>query len=556
MKKYCSFISLFLVLGISIVFLPNLVSSQVDLFKIMTENIPAYSFTNPISQTSLSQNGETLLFFTHGKKTGKTYIYTAFKNGYGIKEIFSPGKFQIGQESIYFDNVELTPIVNGKGNKIVLGIRPIRNIEKKTDYILVYDIQKQSTTIFPLRILVSGATYVRLPKQNSSDIIYSMDFEGTKLVIQVEYGFQSIHCSKFDTGLVLMNIDGSNQTNLLGPEEFVASACSFYWKKFPKSPHHAVLNHSGDKVIFYGQVYETLNPYDKNGDLFIMNTNGSNLKQLTQSKRFDIKPESLGSFKSNFYGSEIFFKQSLGDTVYLSSVNASDATIKKHFLFSKETNFIVSGDSHKVFFLDLSLNNSLVFFDITKGNRTLVIDRTWSGTKNNYGALLKITNESLASPNLSNFDGSTLFVPINQEWCYQLIMDNKLISPQMINLEFQAGSITAKSGSRLISMSSPPYVTQGRMMIPAKLFAEIFGIKFIWNPKDQSLQLLENGNNLTVYPNKKYLYDNGKKIVTPIFPEIKSNQVYLPVVWAHDYFYLKLTWNSKSQIILIERIQH
>lgn len=556
MKKYCRLVSLFLLFGTWLMFSPILSSNQEVLYKIMTENIPTYSFTNPVSQISLSQNSETLVFFTHGKKTGKTYLYSAFKNGYGIKEIFTPGIFKVGQENIYFDNVDLQPIINGKGNKIVLGIRPIRNVEKKTDYILVYDIQKLTTTIFPLRILVAGSTYVRLPKQNSSDMVYSMDFEGNKLVIEVEYGFQSLHCSGFDTGLVLMNIDGSNQVNLLGPEEFVASSCSFYWKKFPKSPHQATLNYSGDKVIFYGQVYETLNPYDKNGDLFIINTNGSNVKQLTQSKRFDVKPESLGCFKPNFYGSEIFFKQSIGDSVYLSSVNTNDASLKNHFIFSKESNFVVSGDSHKVFFIDPGLQNSLVYQDLIKGQRTLVIDKTWSGAKNNYGQLLQLTNETFASPNLSNFDGSNLVVLVNREWIYQLAMDPKLITEQVTNLEFQVGSITAKSGKRLISLSLPPYVTKGRVMIPAKLFAEIFGIKFTWNPKDQSLQLQENGNNLTVYPNKKYLFDNGKKIVTSIFPEIKANQVYLPAVWAKDYFHLKLTWNSKSQIILIERVQH
>jgi hypothetical protein len=530
-------------------------SKQEEMFKVFTENIPMYSFTNTLYNISLSQNSETILFQTVGKISGKTYLYVSNKNGFGIKEIFSPGNFTVGNENIFFDNTDLIPVINGKGTKVILGLRPVRNVEKKTDYILVYDIQKQTTTIFPLRILVAGCNYTRFPNQKDVGLTYSLDFEGTKIVSTVEYGYLSTVCEKFDTGLAVMNIDGSNQSNLHGPEEFVLSTCSFYWKKVPKSPHQATLSYSGDKVIFFGQVYETTSPYEKNGDLFMVNTNGSNLKQLTKSKRFDEKPESLGSFKSNFYTSDIFFKQMVNNEVYLSSLALVDSSIKNYFTTTREANFVVSGDSRKIFMIDPLLNESLVYFDTQKEKKILVIDRTWSGAKNNYGNLLNMSNSSLFSSNLTNFDGGIILIPVNREWCYQLQMDQNLLTPQITSLEFKVGSITAKNGKRLISLSSPPYMKNNRIMIPTKLFAEIFGIRFIWNPKDQSLQLKENGNNLTVYPNKKYLFYNGKKLATTINPEIVSNQVYIPAAWAKDYFGDKLVWNSKTQIIVIERTQ-
>lgn len=513
-----------------------------------------YSFTNTLYNINLSQNSDTILFQTIGKSSGKTYLYLSSKNGFGIREIFSPGNYKIGNETIYFDNTDLVPVINGKGTKVLLGLRPVRNVEKKTDYILVYDLQRQTMSIFPLRILVAGCSYVRFPKQKDVGFAYSMDFDGNKIIGTVEYGYQSIHCTKYDTGLVIMNADGSNQSNLYGPEEFVQSSCSFYWKKIPKSPHQAVMSYNGDKVIFYGQIYETSTPYDKNGDLFILNTNGSNIKQLTNSKRFDEKPENLGNFKTNFYTSEIFFKQMVENEIFLSSLSIVDNSIKKHFITTRETNFVISGDSQKIFMIDPLLNDSLIYYDTQKGNKIIILDRTWSGKKNNYGNLLNLSNDSLYSNNLCNFDGSILLVQVNREWCYQIQIDQKLLTPQQTDLEFKAGSITAKSGSRLISLSAPPYLKEGRIMIPAKLFAEIFGIKFIWNPKDQSLQLKENGSNLTVFPNKKSLYYNGKKLVSSIYPEIVSNQVYIPALWAKEYFGYKLTWNAKSQIILLQRI--
>lgn len=526
-----------------------------DFFKIFSEITPLYSFTNSLESLTLSQKGETILFRIKGKRSGSSIIYAANSGGFGIKQIFTPDTFTIGKDQVYLDNVDLNPIISGNGNKIAIGLRAIRDVDKKTDYMLIYDIQKQNTNIFPLRILVAGCNYAKLPTFENSNSSYSMDFDGDKIVIEVEYGFQSAHCSRFDVGLTLMNTDGSNQQKLLGPDEFIQSNCSFYWKNYPKSPHQPSLSYKGDKVVFYGQVFEVKDPYEKNGELFVINSDKSNIRQLTFSKRFDQRPEKMGNYLLNYYGSRIYFKQTLNDINYVASVGLDTNISQVHFQVSEDLNFIISGDGRKIFYIDPLLSNSFVYYDLAKETKVIVVDKTWSGSKNNYGILSSINNESLCSINLSNFDGSFLIIPLQKEWVFSLKLESSLIAPQNLVLELKIGSVTAKIGIQWITLSSSPYIKEGRIMIPAKLLAETFGMKYSWNPKDQSLQLKLNGNNLTVYVGKKYHYFNGKRINSSYFPEIHSNQVFIPAKWANDYFNFILSWTTTNQKLLIKRLE-
>jgi len=555
MKKFCKYVTTYFVLFALLFSYQNSAVGSEGFFKIFAEITPLYSFTNVLDYVAISQKGDTILFRTRGKRSGISNIYIANSAGFGIKQVFSPGNFKIGLNEIYLDNIDLNPIISGNGNKVAIGLRAPREVEKKTDYMLVYDIQKQSYSIFPLRILVAGCNYARLPTFKNSRSIYSMDFEGNKIVIQVEYGFQSVHCSQYDTGLTLMNTDGSNQQNLIGPDEFIQSNCSFYWKNYPKSPHQPSLSFNGEKVIFYGQAFEVKDPYERNGELFVINSDRGNLRQLTFSKRFDQKPEKLGDYKLNYYGSRIFFKQSLNNINYVASVGLDGNISQMHFQASPDLNFIVSGDGRKIYFIDPLLSNSLVYFDLAKESKIIVIDRTWSGINNNYGFLLNCDNESLYSSNLTNFDGNFLILPLKNEWVYALKLESNLITPQNLILELKIGSVTAKIGIQWITLSSAPYIKEGRIMVPAKLLAETFGIKYVWSPKDQSLQFKLNGNNLTVFVGKKYHNFNGKRINSAYAPEINSNQVYIPAKWANDYFNLTLVWTSTNQKLLIKRFE-
>lgn len=533
------------------------VESYEKVIKVYSELTTLYSFTDSIEYLTLSQNGEKIVFLTKSKKNQNYSVYIASSNGIGIKEVFSSGKYKVGVEEIYLEPVQNLPYISGDGSKIILGLRASKSISSKNDYFLVYDVKSGKREFIPLRILIKGSEYIRFPRANLNHYpFYSTDYSAKKIVSQVEIGVEGPLCNVYDFAIVIMNIDGTNQKTLIGPTAFVSKECSFMWSDYPKSPHYPSLSYDGKKVVFYGKVFMSEDPIDRTGELFVINSDGSNLRQLTSSKRFDRKIESLGQYLLNYYGSRIYFKSFNNGSIMLSSISIDGGEIQNHIEIPENSPFFISGDGRKIFFISEKLSKSLVYYDIMKETTNLVLDYTFSGKPNNYGTLNSLDIKNLANTNLTNFSGNYLLIKnsvAQNDWVYSISIDEKLSSDQELALELKVNNPTAKVGERLISLDVAPYIKNGRVMVPAKLIGDIFSAKVIWYDRTQSCYIRYNGNLLIFYLKKDYIWFNGENKKMEVTPDIKSGRIFVPIKTLSEYMNLKLDWNGKSQTLRIER---
>ncbi len=533
------------------------VESSEKVIKVYSELTTLYSFTDSIEYLTLSQNGEKIVFLTKSKKNQNYSVYIASSNGMGIKEVFSSGKYKVGSEEIYLEPVQTLPYISGDGSKIILGLCASKSISIKNDYFLVYDVKSGKREFIPLRILIKGSEYIRFPRANLNHYpFYSTDYNAKKIVSQVEIGVEGPLCNVYDSAIVIMNIDGTNQKTLIGPTAFVSKECSFMWSDYPKSPHYPSLSYDGKKVVFYGKVFMSEDPIDRTGELFVINSDGSNLRQLTSSKRFDRKIESLGQYLLNYYGSRIYFKSFNNGSIMLSSISIDGGEIQNHLEIPENSPFFISGDGRKIFFISEKLSKSLVYYDIMKETTNLVLDYTFSGKPNNYGTLNSLDIKNLATTNLTNFSGNYLLIKnsvAQNDWVYSISIDEKLSSDQELALELKVNNPTAKVGERLISLDVAPYIKNGRVMVPAKLIGDIFSAKVVWYDRSQSCYIRYNGNLLIFYLKKDYVWFNGENKKMEVTPEIKSGRIFVPIKTLSEYMNLKLDWNGKSQTLRIER---
>lgn len=531
-------------------------ASNLQTYKAYAEVSPYYSSSDPIVYQALSSNGEQLLFCIQGQKQNQLAVYLAQSNGTRLIKVFTSAYYNIGNEEVYFAPIKSPPAISGNGEIVVMGVKASLDINRRNDWIMVYNTKTQRRIFVPLRQLISGTNYVKLPETNFEQTILSMDFEGKRLVCQIETGLDTPSCKSYDTALLVSNTDGSNQQILLGPEDFSRTTCSFRWKDYPKSPHQPIMTHNGERVAFYGQVFGAQDPYDKNGELFVINTNKTNLRQLSFLRREETKLEALGPFSLNYYGSRVFFKHHLQDQHYISSVSIEGGIIQNHTPVDKESSFAISGDGRRIFYIDSKHKDSLVYFDISKEIVTLLIDKSWSGIPYSYPILEKMDSSSISKSSITAFDGKKLFITVPSganTWLCSINIDPAILTPQKIVMSFDINKTVFVVNDRRISLDTPAYIKNQRVMLPLDLIAEHFGYKLYTSPDQKQAQLRLNGNILVLNKGKVTGLWNNKSI--PVLPpmEIKGRSLFFPASLLREQMGLKLVWDSKLQSLQLLR---
>lgn len=531
------------------------VSTQ-QTFKAYAEVSPYYSSSEPIIYQTQSSNGEQLLFCIQGTKQNHIAVFLAQSNGTRLARIFTSAYYSIGNEEVYFTPIKSPPAISGNGEFVVMGVKASLDINRRNDWLMVYNTKTQRRLFVPLRLLISGTNYAKLPETNFEQAILSMDFEGKRLVCQIETGLDTPSCKSYDTALLLSSTDGSNQQILLGPEDFSRTTCSFRWKDYPKSPHQPMMTHNGERVVFYGQVFGAQDPYDKNGELFVINTNKTNLRQLSYLRREETKLEALGPFSLNYYGSRVFFKQQLQDQYFLSSISTDGGIIQHHTPIDKTSNFALSGDGRRLFYIDSKQNESLVYFDISREIVTLVIDKSWSGSPFSYPILDQMDTSSLGKSSITAFDGKKLFIIVpsgSNSWLCSINIDPSILTPQKTIMSFDINKTVFVVNDRRISLDTPAYIKNQRVMLPLDLISEHFGYKLYISPDQNQAQVRLNGNILILNKNKTSGLWNNKSIPVQPAMEIKGRSLFFPASLLRDQMGLKLVWDSKLQSLQILR---
>lgn len=516
------------------------------------DSTPLYSFTDKIEYYTLSKNSEILVIQVNSKQTSLKKLYVANANGTGLTDVFSDGDWAYKQYGVYLEMKSLTPVISGNGEVLVQGVIPTQQVDKRSDYFFIYYTKIKKGFIVSLKVLYPGCTSARFPK-DSSGSHYSVDFNGRKIFAIVKMGTQSDQCNIYDSAIVSMNIDGSNQTVVYGPADYSPIHCRFTWKSYPKSPRNAIVSFSGEKLFFFGSIYENDNASNKDGEIFVMNADGSNIRQLTFSKKLDPKPEQAGPFVINYYGSRLYY-QILNNSRYnLMSIGMDGSLPESYFSFNHPILFSISTDGKRIFFSHPEKKDSLVYFDVVTQRFITLLDFTKPAESTNYGLLAKLNHEDWTWTNTSDFSGNMFLCCIDQEWIISGTINSSYLRPRVMNVVFQTGYSVVTVNHQPISLPTTPYMKNNRIMIPASTFCQAFGYPYKWYTKEQVLEIKQFGNIIQIYPLKKSLVMNNKFIKPTLSAESKNNQIFIPGYWARDYFGLALRWDSKFQTLTITR---
>ncbi len=521
--------------------------------KIESQLSPLYSFTNKITYFEASKNGKKIVIRSTGNKSGDTFIHVVEAGGINLEEVFSPGVYTVGKKNIFFTAADQYPSISGDGRFVCMGVQSNEDIAtKKTDYVLVFDTLTKKQDFFPLRILIPGTNQVIFtpPLHHVPNI--DIDASGEYIAAQVEIGYLTDTSSHKQTAILIMNRNGSNQRVLAGPKEFSRIRQSFIYDSTIHSPHLPRFS-SSNTIVFYAQLFENSSPYDLKGELFSLDLSTGFLNQLTSSRRLDPKPEEMGPFVLNMYGTKIFFKMLVNGVSMLSSISTSGTDLTHIIPLQQESPFCVSGDGTKIFFIDESSQDSLVYIFLPTSEKYFVLDKTVTGEPVRGYIYHSLDNTSLPPVSHTTFTGSTFFYTVSANTFVRLDLLHNVSSSRKVVSVFEKNRSVIMINEKPVSVFASPYIKNNRIMIPLSIITKYYGMQYYPNLTRGILQVTYNANSYIFYTGSSTYVKNGTKHTLPQPIEIHRNEPFFPGGALPNVFSFTVEWDSVSESLSVSR---
>lgn len=104
---------------------------------------------------------------------------------------------------------------------------------------------------------------------------------------------------------------------------------------------------------------------------------------------------------------------------------------------------------------------------------------------------------------------------------------------------------------KLVFCDVPPYVTEGRVMVPIRQVAESLGAQIRWSEREQTVYVDRGTLHLVVPIGKKVLYRNGEAIPTDVAPVVIQGRTMVPVRVVAEALGEKVEWDQGRWAVVI-----
>jgi hypothetical protein len=107
------------------------------------------------------------------------------------------------------------------------------------------------------------------------------------------------------------------------------------------------------------------------------------------------------------------------------------------------------------------------------------------------------------------------------------------------------GSNQIKINDDIKTIEAPPYIKNGRTMVPVRIIAEAFCCIVTFDPLSRIITIRSQEKSITLFIGYDMVMVNGKEIKLDAPPEIKNGRTFLPLRFIVEVFGAKIDWNAK-----------
>ncbi len=175
---------------------------------------------------------------------------------------------------------------------------------------------------------------------------------------------------------------------------------------------------------------------------------------------------------------------------------------------------------------------------------------------------LFINNKSCQMDKLGNFssplalergDNQILIVAFNSDGLKAEKKLNLIYQPIEISIELYIGNTLAFINGKRNILDAPPFIFNGRTVVPLRFIGEAFGAKIDWNPTIRTITLdfIKKDIQLVLTIDDPIAYINGKKITLEVPPMIKNGRTFVPLRFIGEATGCSIEWEAKEQKITL-----
>ncbi len=120
-------------------------------------------------------------------------------------------------------------------------------------------------------------------------------------------------------------------------------------------------------------------------------------------------------------------------------------------------------------------------------------------------------------------------------------------------IELYVGKKSASINGLQKEIDAPPFIKDGRTLVPIRFIAEAFGAEVQWDGTTKTVRIYLNSKNIKIILqiNNKIAYVNENKIILDVPPLIKDGRTFVPIRFIAESFGAEVKWDGNLKKITI-----
>ena len=130
-------------------------------------------------------------------------------------------------------------------------------------------------------------------------------------------------------------------------------------------------------------------------------------------------------------------------------------------------------------------------------------------------------------------------------------IESLIIEKEKIDLRLRIGNNIAYINGKEYILDSPPYIKDGRTLVPLRFIGEGLGAIISWNGTEKKVILLYEEKTIELWIGKKQARINGIDYSLDVPPEITKGRTFVPIRFIAENFGSNVLWDSKIKEVSI-----
>ena len=130
------------------------------------------------------------------------------------------------------------------------------------------------------------------------------------------------------------------------------------------------------------------------------------------------------------------------------------------------------------------------------------------------------------------------------------IIEKKNISNKII-IELQIGSKSAYINSKRVDLDVPPFIENGRTLVPFRFIGEALGAKVSWVQEEKKATYELGGVKVEIIIGNSTAIVNGKQITMDVPPKITDGRTFVPLRFITEALGSSVIWENQTKRIII-----